>query len=380
MADHAVLAPSNAHLWSNCPGSLLREKAPPTGRQAQAVTSGIQAHSTLENAIRTGVEPEQAGPKVCFTYLRAIVNESGDSIAEAIARKRLFLEFRLAPIVGESMIFGTADIMLLRENTITIIDYKNGRIPVEAMNNWQLLIYLVGAAQEYNWKFEKYTGTIVQPNSLDGPTVSSMSLSRNELLRFRDEELILAVRRAQQALVTNDLNAVRLKPGDYCKFCPSLAICPAVRAIAKEQALISHFGDTPNTPDDMEDFASILHWKPILVAWLHEVERMAKDELSSGKEIPGFKLVAKSGARIWASDVSFDEMKSFMQEYGISGDKLVTERYKSPIEIQKLLPKEGQEMFSERFMSRRMQSVSIAPEHDRRQAVVPASAVFFKDN
>lgn len=129
---------------------------------------------------------------------------------------------------GEVLTFGTADVVIVGKNSVTITDWKTHHDPIDETDAlWQTSAYLVGAMQKYGKK--KGIGFIYMPR-LDLEYRFETTL---------DEALPLvenAIREAQKP-------DAPIVPGPWCKYCGAAAICPAMQDTADQ--IIARVG----TPD-----------------------------------------------------------------------------------------------------------------------------------
>lgn len=103
----------------------------------------------------------------------------------------------------------TADLVLYTKDEIHIIDFKWGKILVEAMNNEQLLYYAATYAK-YAPKAKEVTLHIVQPNA---DNFEEWTVPTAYILGF-----MVKARQAQDDLLAGNLSFL---PGDHCTFCPA---------------------------------------------------------------------------------------------------------------------------------------------------------------
>lgn len=207
---HADLPPSSADKWLKCYGwmkavSAYREEfgTPPTSAAAE---EGTRAHERFEYLLAGGkllakaevpraVERSPILPDDLFEedhdeelvpMLEWIGQQPGD----------LFLETRVD--FGEPFGFvglgGTADILLVEPDRITIADLKFGRGVVEVDRNPQLLTYLFGAVQVFGRR-PLYRLAILQPRAWhpQGPIRTyEVTADELEVFAFELEEAIRA--------------------------------------------------------------------------------------------------------------------------------------------------------------------------------------------
>lgn len=103
----------------------------------------------------------------------------------------------------------TADLVLYTQDEIHVLDFKWGRIPVEVVENEQLLYYAATYAHHAP-KATEVTLHIVQPNAgiFEAWTVDTVTLA----------DFMRQAIAAQDGLLAGNLAFL---PGDHCTFCPA---------------------------------------------------------------------------------------------------------------------------------------------------------------
>lgn len=108
----------------------------------------------------------------------------------------------------------TPDVVILTSGAIEIIDWKSGKIPVEALDNDQLLFYAACAYEQWKLQWREWDSqlkirmSIVQPGH-----ASSWVITLGELLLWMDK-----ARKAEQKILDKDLT---LTIGKSCTYCPA---------------------------------------------------------------------------------------------------------------------------------------------------------------
>lgn len=134
--------------------------------------------------------------------------------------------------------FGTADAIVITDDTLHVIDYKNGFIEVVIVSNTQLLFYLLGVIVKL-YGIKDYTSliavihrldknlkyTVFQPNDFSWEIEAcTQVVSKDELLSFakmiRNRTIWLSKVKGYIALSNDDYSV-----GDHCEFCEAMPIC-----------------------------------------------------------------------------------------------------------------------------------------------------------
>lgn len=415
------LSPSGAHRWFNCPGSVNLCKDIERD-SSQAAERGTGAHALGEETLRTKqpeVSETMIGEEIFFVYngestsivvddeVRINVNVYVHRMMEHIRnfistgrKPKLYLERRLQfAHVRANMTQGMADAIIDAEDTIVVCDFKFGFIPVPLIEhpeklpdyaaakiNPQLLIYAAGVAHDFDWLPKHYVLEIVQPRALEVAPVQSVTIPAQWLDEWSDNEL-------WSAACNTEMSDAPLVTGVWCRFCPALAICPAMAKEAQRVAEMDFSSVVSGHPVCVgaikdEQLIEILRWAPILDAWLREVNELAFQKAMSGVAIPGYKLVRGRSSRDWPFPTYEDGIFQIAKELGALNNidetlppqpeyyelvKKITEplTLKSPAQLEKL-GKEFKEI-AKKFAKRTEGNLTLAVESDRRSAVAPVA-------
>lgn len=375
-SSHAKLAPSASHRWINCPGSIrMCENVGST--ETEYAAEGTAAHDLAACCLMLGKDAvDYAGEAFAVGKFEFVVD---DEMIEAVQLYVDHVRGLIDSAKGEAEfdyeqrldmrhihpdVWGTGDtvIYLVEECWLHVVDLKYGKgVVVEAKQNPQLFTYGAGAARRYhNRPLRGITLWIVQPRAphKDGP-IRSFEADLLELLEFEEE---LRVR----AEATDDENAP-LNPGDWCRFCPALATCPAAKAKATENAITEFAALTDEGPEGMtpDQIASVLLEADYIFNWVKAVQEFAHAEAVAGRHIPGFKLVAKRATRKWK-----DEEEATEELSAILGDAIyVDPKLRSPAQIEKLVGKKHFSGIEAAHVAKVSSGTNLVPFSDPRPAV-----------
>ena len=293
MTAHAKLSASASHRWMSCPGSIKAEEGFEDTRSPFA-QEGSCAHYIGEQVLLNGGHASDwLGVKVDGFEDIEVTAAMCDHIQTYVDYVRalpglLMVEQRLdfSHIVPEG--FGTSDTVLIEGDTLTIVDLKFGKgVRVDARDNSQLMLYALGAVEQYSYAgdFQTITMVIVQPR-LDH--ISEWTITREDLDKFG----VYAAKAAQMALSDN---APRIPTEKGCVFCKAKATCPALKAHT-DSVLMVDFDNEDKLPElgtlTHEQMSRMLANKGLIVKFLEAIEGYAIARIEQGETFPGFKMVA----------------------------------------------------------------------------------------
>lgn len=299
---HALLSPSAAHRWLNCPKApRLEATVEDTG--SDYAREGSLAHAYCARKLKATLGRDTQAEEAEIAELRsqyhtgemdgytdAYAAEVLDRYNTAKATTRdavLAVETRLELEEWIPGAHGTADATIIADETMEIIDFKYGKgVRVEAPDNPQMMIYALGAWAQFNWLYaiERVRMTIIQPR-LDN--VSSWTVSVDALLEWADEVL----RPRALAAYAGDGEAT---PGEWCRFCKVKSQCAALAGKCRDVAE-SVTDPALMTPERMA--ADVLPWLATIKSWVSGVEEYALAQALGGVRYPGYKLVEGRSVR-----------------------------------------------------------------------------------
>lgn len=315
---HAKLSASGSHRWLVCPGSVRLEANYPDVQTSYSL-EGTKAHELSEWKLRKQLFPvtdekvEEMDkqfadvPKDMDRHTDSFVDFVIEQFNEARAISKdaeLILEGRLdfSDYVPDG--FGTGDVVIVSDDVMHVIDLKYGMTEVSAINNSQLRLYALGAYKEYDYMFgvKQIKMTIVQPR-IDN--YSTEEISVEELIKYGEEY----IKPRAEIAASGEGECVA---GEHCKFCKAKGDC---RTRAEYNlALISEDFSKPDTLTN-EELADILANAKQIQDWIGDVLAFTLDRaVNHGEKYPGFKLVAGTSRRKYASE---DKV----------ADKLISEGY-----------------------------------------------------
>jgi len=337
---HALLGPSSASRWMACPPSVrLCEQFEDV--ESEYAKEGSLAHEIAELKVRKLIDPGLTSRK--FTSAMKKLKEKElyqeemqgytDEYVEFI-QEQMYSYPTTPHIAVEQKVdfsqyvpggFGTADCILISNDTLHVIDFKYGKgVPVSVENNAQLLLYALGSylAYEMIYPIEHIKMSIVQPRLND---IDTWKCNLDYLLAFAK----IAQEKAVMALNGDgDFNN-----GEHCRFCKAKAICKA-RANANLELAKYEFKAADQLT--LEEIGQILEKAKDLDKWVKEIEKYALSESLKGNNIPGWKAVNGKGSRSFKNT---DDAIKVLKENGIAEELLYERKYLTLAQIEKVIGK-----------------------------------------
>ena len=302
--SHAVLAPSSAHKWINCPPSArLEEKFPDS--VSVAALEGTFAHKLAETILQNffkfipqeifQAEYEKLKTNKFYsreleeyveTYTDAVIFKMGMAMGkDKGAAVLLEQQVDLSEYTPQG--YGHADAVIIADGVMEICDLKYGAgVRVDAKNNPQLRLYALGAYSELNFLYEikSVTMTIIQPRN---GGISSENISVDELLDWGEKVKKIA------ALAYKGEG--EFKAGEHCKFCRASMRCKTY-ADYQLEVVKKDFDDPDLLSDD--EISKILSRADSVIKWLGNVKEFAlKEAVEKNRHWTGFKLVEGRSVR-----------------------------------------------------------------------------------
>ena len=361
---HSKLGPSKAVRWLSCHASVAMEAGRPNTSSPAAI-EGTTAHRLAElhlvyyGQLRISDAPPIAGDTCDETgelyddemvaaaagYIDYLQELCGDAPLSDCAYGA---EVKLDGTDIVPHLFGTADALLLVDNKVIVIDFKYGRHPVVARDNYQLLTYAAMARNYISTEYKRAPGkchaAIFQPRS-HGETSSLWKIKRKRLdqhvadIQAASKKIRKAEKQHESGGISNKFFA---PSADACQFCLAAGDCAAKADEMK--VAIQDAGGVDVTKAEFlpvndltpSQVAVVLANQKAIVKWMDAVRDSAKQRLESGEVVQGYKLVSGRSYKSWKDTADTTET---LRAFGV--DVSDSTMLKSVSQIQKLLDRRG---------------------------------------
>lgn len=401
MTGHALISPSGAERWFNCPASLWLSRNEPD-QPSEYAAEGTTAHALAEHCLRFNIHAyslsgAKIGPNniaVDDEMLEAVqryvdtVNGIKSTMTDVLVfdvEQRLdFSELLdLSTNINTANTgykpeksFGTADVVLLGDGWLQVHDLKYGKgVRVSAENNKQLLIYALAAYYYYSLGCEinKISVHIHQPRLNH---YSEFTVTPDELFEFGKQL-------KEKAGVAYNIYLNGPQTAD--DFCAGESQCRFCKAAGKCETLATHVAETVNADFENLDEACIQQVDTLdsetlsnkfrsiglIKSWITAVESRVHSELQHGNPVPGFKLViGRQGNRAWINE---QDAESTLKSFRLKQDEMYSRKLITPTQALKIL--KGSEIRIkklEEIITRPEGKPTVVPESDKRPAISTA--------
>ena len=358
MNAHARFGGSSAHAWLNCSATISYCEQLPASPPNPAAVEGTAQHDVMDTMLR---DPAKNPKDFKGATVKGVVIDDGHVINLEVALEAYIEvsdEFLDCEIKSEQRVvilddtWGTADVLFYNKEHLKVMDFKFGSLEIiDANMNEQLMFYAVAARKTLKISPKTIELIIVQP--VMDPAMSRYTVDAAVLDAF--EESIYAGRKA--AMAPNP----QPTEGEWCKWRPCKLICPL--KLGRIDSLTM-----PNHALSLDDIGARLLKIEALSDWAEEARKRIQLELEHGREVKGWKLVAKRAIRQW-----HDESKTiaFFKKRKFKPNQYLETKLLSPARAEKLIDKKTIATLADPVSS----GQTIAPRDDKRPEIIPAAAL-----
>ena len=376
---HSQVGASTCERWWNCPGSNALIATLPTPPNTKYASEGTLAHKVCEGGLLTMINHPNNAICTCEGSIgrEEEVDDFLIEVSEEMAKGAQLYQktikedahrigclkfgcinkdwvnveqsFTLDEVDAEAR--GTNDASIyVPEGTLIVYDYKFGKgIPVEAIENKQMLYYAIGAAGDKLMDFKSIELVIIQPRAEHPQGPVRRWVTTPQYVNTFKQELAKRIK----ATRTSD----KTETGKWCRFCNAKLICPATRTKVNEVAKVDFAEPIQSrglkSPDKLTplELRVLLDNADLIENYLKEVREFAFNLLERGGSVEGYKLVKGGKAhRKWANE----ELAASMLSLEFDEEDLYKTTLKSPAQIEKLggTAKEAVELYAIRLDSK----------------------------
>lgn len=368
MGAHARNSPSALHRTLNCtPSLVLGEQY--ADEESSYAAEGSAGHALAEHLIKKHLKLRTKRPvsdyysddllEAVDDYVSFVIGEIEDAKREC--KQPVFaVEQRVDISDYATDCFGTADMVIVTDKVVHIIDLKLGRgVEVNAVENPQLMAYGLGvlAMAEMLYDVETVRLTIYQPRINN---YSSWDITPADLKKWGEE--ILKPRSAMAMTGAGEFHA-----GSWCRFCKARNQC---RARAEEFLKLAQMEfRQPALLTDAE-IAEVLKVSDELAKWSADVYAYAQDQaIVHGKQWTGYKLVEGRSNRKYSSDTEVEQAAKAAGYTDIYKQSLI-----GVTEMERLMGKKEFARVLGQYVYKPQGKITLVPDSDKREAITQSTA------
>lgn len=329
--EHAPLSPSGAKRWISCPGSYAASEGIIT-KPSEAALEGTRAHEwseRLRKACSTGDPNDYARELAILESIDEDMAFYVDNYIDFLDTLKTnfqsdkfddYEEYLESRVHYTENIWGTLDYGCVRSNSngqiqAIIADLKYGRgVYVEAKENPQLIVYLIGLEEYIGARFDKAWIYIYQPRIPKDKPYEKMVLTRKDIDLWRDklttaEHICLEMKEGNIP--------IKFKAGDHCQFCPAQPQCPTFKAYAQSGniKLLDDIQTLPAVERIPIESLILLHKKKKQIEhFLENVDHFLLMRGLNKQDIGDLKIVEGRSNRRWNDDET--EVAEGLKELG----------------------------------------------------------------
>ncbi len=404
MGYHSPLSPSGFKANTLCHGRHAYSKDMPNKDSVEA-RKGTTAHELLDGWFKQTI-PFDVGDEFIGENGESIDLENINHIKNTYRyvsdflkdhpNSEFYTEIRVNPGYewnGKSTSDGTADIIIVDRSTGTlyVFDYKNGMIGVNVLENYQLLLYAIGAYWKFSpsVKIKKVVMGILQPRMFhhDGP-YRQWVIDADQLICNWNSRFAMMV----EQIMTADPSD-RTAGEEQCRWCKATAVCPTAskKALADARATFQPIGvnsvseiktNMLKHPEQLTDeqLRAIMESTPFIKGWLKAVTSHVEERFKHQKPLTGFKMVNGRGSRKW--NIGSDDIlkTTITLKTGLLDDELTVTKTKSPAQMEnsvKPLLEQEQWKEIEKLITKSSGKMTVVPLTDHRPGIaLDAKEVF----
>lgn len=314
---HAVLSPSAAHRWVNCPGSVKAEQQYPDVETDDS-REGTAAHWVAEQSLssyKTNTGIVMSSQLIGKTAPNGVIitDELADSaqvyVSDVlkVAQDGGYLQsMELEKLVMMPRVhdlnWGTSDCIIHAVDAAKLIvwDFKHGHDPVECYENWQLIDYTIGAIDQITGgdgiadQHLTVEMRVVQPRAFHPEgTCRSWTVIASDLRGYANQ--------LHTAALESQSNDPPTKSGNWCKHCKASKGCATLQkdaAAITDRVQVLQLNDLTSESAAVE-VTYLRRAKVLLSERLDALETEMLEQIRNGVTIPGYTIGYGRGSLKW---------------------------------------------------------------------------------
>lgn len=210
--------------------------------------------------------------------------------------------------------FGTVDNWSFHQPscTLTICDYKDGFGSVEAIENWQLILYAEGVISKYLTyclRDLRIRFIIVQPQDYQSDTIKIWDVTYGELAVY-----LQRLRDAATAVMSNEKHEFA---GPHCKHCKAKFSCKSNSITVNNLSEMVVYNPEARQNDITKEISWLRHVQAMVKSRLEAIESKAIETIRRGELIPGWTIEHGRGKKYW-KEGSESKLDEAAEMFGIS--------------------------------------------------------------
>jgi hypothetical protein len=305
-----LIAPSAWMVWEKCALSLQAAKSSLVLERDEYAKEGTRLHALIADVLRNPARPlpENSDDAALVRFAVETVRHELDN------DDNMAVESNLSVQIKNVMFSGTADCILILDDTVIVIDHKMGWREVEADGNDQLKLYahMAGAA---NKTITHWRGVIINARfnsvSYTGGVIDTkyLTTTANDVL----------TRTAKKQFAT----------GNHCAYCQRLSTCTKIRA---EIAKWIKPGAIDSLTREPEKLAEALRLAKPAEKLFETIKKEAQLFIDLGGVIPSVTVEYTAGTRAWPRDMN---RLVIADTIGLRIKDMIEEKFISPAQAEK---------------------------------------------
>lgn len=360
---------TGAEKWLNCSGSAILEAKISEERvcDKQDADAKILGEAKIRFAIKefTAVKYHKAIKELDITEeMDRLGNGYRDFVMERFSSAKFKIP-NAVMVLGQKLDFSpwgvedseTADVVIIAEDTMEIIDFDYGNeVMVEPKNNPKLKLYALGALTvlDVDNEIKNVTLTVYQPRMNN---ISSYKMKVQSLVKWGNTKVLPKAKKAASG-------AEEFSVGKHCDngLCLARPIC---RAYANKKLQMVKYGFKQPSALTIPEVAHILGQAESLAKWSALVRDFALEQaVNYGVIYPGYKVVEGRSSRGWTVDETLVAQKLIGKGY--SDDDICPRKLKGITALEQFLSKKTFSDILGDFIVKPIGKPTIVPIEDKR--------------